>query len=143
MRIHLFWIVALLLIVASCTAVPLPEPTATAVIPPKQPEPSRPRVGGEVSGVPDGTLVTIHIRTPEGWEARTGKGPSPGPWEAVVTEASGLDYIVTAEAEGYISQPISYTIHISGDTAYVVRDSQVTDEEAIHLDFHFAPKDSP
>jgi len=60
-----------------------------------------------------------------------------------VTEASGLDYIVTAEAEGYISQPISYTIHISGDTAYVVRDGQVTDEEAVHLDFLFVPKDSP
>jgi hypothetical protein len=60
-----------------------------------------------------------------------------------VTEASGLDYIVTAEAEGYISQPISYTIHISGDTAYVVREGQVTNEEAVHLDFHFIPKDSP
>lgn len=143
MRIHLFWIVTLFLIVVSCTAVPPPEPTATAVIPPKQPEPSRPRVGGEVSGVTDGTLVTIHIRTPEGWEARTGKGPFPGPWEAVVTEASGFDYIVTAEAEGYISQPISYTIHISGDTAYIVRDGQVTDEEALHLNFHFVPKDAP
>jgi len=48
-----------------------------------------------------------------------------------------------AEAEGYMSQPIGYTIHISGDTAYVVRNGQVTDEEAIHLDFHFVPKDSP
>jgi len=135
--------VTLLLIVVSCTAVSLPEPTATSEIPPKQPEPSRPRVGGEISGVPDGTLVTIHIRTPKGREAYTVEGPSPGPWEAVVTEASGLDYIVTAEAEGYVSQPISYTIHISGDAAYVVRDGRVTNKEAVHLDFHFVPKDSP
>ena len=120
-----------------------PEPTTTVVIPPKQPEPSRPRVGGEISGVPDGTLVTIHIRTPKGWDARTVKGPFPGRWESVVTIASGTDYVVTAEAEGYVSQPVSYTIHISGDTAYVVRDGQVTDEEAVHLDFHFLPKDSP
>jgi len=60
-----------------------------------------------------------------------------------VHKAGGFDYIVTAEAEGYISQPISYTIHINGDTAYVVRDGQVTDEEAVHLDFHFVLKDSP
>jgi len=60
-----------------------------------------------------------------------------------VTEAGGLDYIVTTEVEGYISQPISYTIHISGETAYVVRNGRVTNEEAVHLDFHFVPKDLP
>lgn len=80
-----------------------PEPTATTVIPPKQPEPSRPRVEGEISGVPYGTLVTVHIRTPEGWEAHTVEGLFPGHWETVVTIASGTDYMVTAEAEGYVS----------------------------------------
>lgn len=143
MRTYLLQIIGLALILASCTASPLPEPTVTSEIPQKQPEPSRPLVRGEISGLPDSTLVTIHIRTPQGREAYTIGGPAPGPWEAVVTEASGLDYIVTAEAEGYISQPISYTIHISGDTAYVMRDGQVTDEETVHLDFHFTPKDSP
>lgn len=143
MRIYLLRIISLALILASCTASPLPGPTVTSEIPRKQPEPSRPLVRGEISGLPDGTLVVIHIRTLQGREAYTIGGPSPGPWEAVVTEASGLDYIVTAEAEGYISQPISYTIHISGDTAYVVREGQVTNEEAVHLDFHFIPKDSP
>jgi len=142
MRIHLSWMPTLLLIVVSCTVIPSPRPIVTPEIPQKQPEPSRPLVKGEILGLPDGTIVTIHIRTPKGREAYTVGGPSPGPWEAVVTEASGLDYIVTAEAEGYISEPVSYTIHISGDTAYVVRDGQVTDEEAIHLDFHFVPKDS-
>ncbi len=133
-------------IVIGCTTPPSllpPEPTATPIIPPKQPEPSRPRVGGEISGISDGTLVTVHIRTPEGWEAHTIKGPFPGLWESVVTEASGTDYIVTAETGGYISQPISYTIHISDDTAYVVRDGEVTNEEALHLDFHFVPERSP
>lgn len=129
-------------VVIGCTAL-TPKPTTTPTIPPKRPEPIRPQVGGEVSGVSEGTLVTIHIRTLNGWEAHTIKGPFPGLWESVVTEASGTDYTVTAEAERYISQPISYTIHISGDSAYVVRDGEVTDEEALHLDFHFAPEDSP
>jgi len=65
MRIHLFWTVTLLLIVGSCTVVSPPGPTATPEIPPKQPEPSRPLVGGEISGLPDGTIVTIHICTPK------------------------------------------------------------------------------
>ena len=140
MMILLAWIVI------GCTT-PLsslpPEPTLTPTILPKQPEPSRPLVKGKISGLPDSTLVTIHIRTPKRREAHTIGGPSTGSWEAVVTEASGLDYIVTVEAEGYVSQPISYTIHISGDTAYVVRDGEATDEEALHLDFHFAPERSP
>lgn len=143
MRIHLSRMLPLLLIVVGCTVTPTPGPTVTSEIPQKQPEPSQPLVRGRISGLPGGTIVTIHIRTPKGQEAYTVGGPSPGPWEAVVTEASGLDYIVTAEAEGYVSQPVSYTIHMSGDTAYVVRDSQVTDEEAVHLDFHFVPKDAP
>lgn len=143
MRIFVFVTMTLLFwVVTGCTVL-TPEPTTTPTIPPKQPEPARPRVGGEISGVPEGALTTVHIRTSNGWEARTIKGPFPGFWESVVTEASGTDYIVTAEAEGYISQPISYTIHISGDTAYVVRDGEVTDEEAFHLDFYFVLEHSP
>ena len=63
-----------------------------------------------------------------------------GTWQAVVTDASGLDYIITAEAEGYVSAPISYTIHLEGLSAYLVENEQVTDQEASHLDFRFAPK---
>jgi hypothetical protein len=77
------------------------------------------------------------------WEAHTVKGPFPGPWEAIVTEASGADYIVTAEAEAYVSHPISYTIHLSGTMAYMVEDDHVTFNEALHLDFYFEPANSP
>ena len=118
-------------------------PTATYEIPKKQPEPSRPLVKGEISGIPDDTLVTIRIETLNGWDAVTAYGRLSSTWKAVVTEASGLDYYVTAEAEGYVSQPESYMFHLSGETAYLVRDGQVTDEEAIHLDFHFVPSQSP
>ena len=144
MRAYAFVIIIVLAcVVISCTTLSSSQPTITSVIPTKQPEPSRPLVEGEISGVSDGTLVTMHVRTPEGREAHTVKGPFPGSWEAVVTESSGLDYIVTAEAEEYVSQPISYTIHISGDTAYVVRDGELTDEEAVHLDFHFVLEHLP
>jgi len=106
----------------------------------KQPIPSRPLVSGDISGLPSNVSTTIYVRTLKGWETRKVKLPTPDRWKVVVTEASGVDYIVSAEAEGYVSQPISYTIRIEGDTAYVVQDGQVTDEEAIHLDFHFVPK---
>jgi hypothetical protein len=63
-----------------------------------------------------------------------------GIWQAVVTDASGVDYTVTAEAEGYVSAPISYTIHLEGLEAFLVENGQITDQEALHLDFHFEPK---
>jgi hypothetical protein len=52
----------------------------------------------------------------------------------------GVDYIVTADADGYVSAPVSYTIHLEGLAAYLVENGQLTDQEASHLDFHFEPK---
>jgi len=123
----------------SCTVVP----TATPPIPTKQPEPGRPLVRGQIAGVADDVLVTIHVHTPSRWEAGTFTRLGSGLWQAVVTEASGVDYIVTAEAEGYVSTPISYTIHLSGMVAYMVEGGQITTNEALHLDFHFEPAGPP
>lgn len=109
----------------------------------KRPIPDRPLIGGQISGVSNDVVVTIRVHTLAGQEVLWGTRLGTGSWKVVITKAGGADYVVTAEAEGYISQPISYTIHIRGDTAYVVRNGQVTDEEAIHLDFYFVPKDSP
>jgi hypothetical protein len=117
--------------------------TVTPKILPKQPEPGRPLIGGEISGVLDNALVTIHVRTPEGWESHSITRPGNGPWETVVTDASGVDYIVIAQAEGFVSTPISYSIQLIGTTAYVVEDGQVTTTEAINLDFHFTPITTP
>jgi hypothetical protein len=50
---------------------------------------------------------------------------------------------MTAEATGYSSNPVSYTIHLSGTTAYLVEDGQTTAKEALRLDFHFARSGSP
>lgn len=115
------------------------NPIGTPTISPKQPEPGRPLVAGEISGVLDNTLVTIHVQTPEGWESLWGTQRGNGPWEAIVTDASGIDYVVTAEAEGFVSDPISYTIHLEGMTAYMVENGQIASKEAVHLDFHFDP----
>ncbi len=109
----------------------------------RQPIPERPLIGGQISGLPNDVAATIRVYTLAGQEVLWGKQLGAGSWKVVITEAGGVDYVVTAEAERYISQPISYTIHISGDTAYVVYDSEVTDEEALHLDFHFMPEHSP
>ena len=106
----------------------------------KQPEPQRPLVSGNVSGVSEETLVTIHVKTLAGWEARTGTMMGNGIWESVVTDAAGVDFIVTADAEEYVTTPISYTIHLEGLTAYLVENGKITDQEASHLDFHFEPR---
>lgn len=142
MRIRILCIVIVTLILANCTGVPRLVPTLTPESPSKQPEPSYPRIAGQFSGLPTEALVTINIQTLAGRRAVWGTRQGNGFWESVVTEASGTDYIVTAEAEGYLSQPSSYTIHLNGDTAYVMRNGQITDEEALQLDFHFVPEDS-
>jgi hypothetical protein len=111
----------------------MPTPTADG----KQPEPQRPLIGGQFSGLAAGTLVTIHVCTPSGHETLWGTRRGSGPWESIVTDVDGVDYVVTAEAEGYLVSPPSYTIHLSGTVAYVVEGGQVTTEEALDLDFDF------
>lgn len=133
MRIYVsIFLIFLAVCSSSCTTSPV-----------KQPIPDRPLIGGQILGLPNDVVVTIRVHTLAGREVVWGTRLGPGSWKFVITKASGVDYVVTAEAEDYVSQPVSYTIHISGDTAYVVRDGQVTDEEAVRLDFHFVPKDSP
>jgi hypothetical protein len=133
-------VIALLtIIITSCRALPTKTPNPTATNQPKQPEPNQPRILGEISGVLDDTLITIHVQTPKGWEARTITRQGDGIWESIITDASGIDYIITAEANGYASVPISYTIHLEGMTAYMVENGQITSKEAVHLDFHFDP----
>jgi len=133
MRASFLWTVMLfVLIVGGCAVTPVT----------KQPEPQRPLFQGMISGLSDDVLVTIRISDAfSGREVNRGTRPGNGLWEAVVT-STGVDYIVTAEAEGYISSPLSYTVHISDDIAYVV-EGQATTNEALHLDFHFEPISLP
>jgi hypothetical protein len=142
MRAFLSLVILIIVALSGCGTLPDITPATSTPTQPfrKQPEPQRPLVSGEISGVSEDTLVTFHVRTPTGREALTGTMMGNGIWQAVVTDASGVDYSVTAEAEGYVSAPVSYTIHLEGLTAYLVENGQVTDREASNLDFHFEPK---
>ncbi len=154
MRINLFLTVIAILLITSCTGTPIPTPTSTTIAipsitiptnatPSKQPEPQSPLIGGQISGLSDNTLLTIHVKTPNGREAIYGTQRGNGYWETVVTDASGFDYVVTVEAAGYECSPISYTIHLNDTKVYVVEAGQITDNEAIHLDFLFTLPSSP
>lgn len=132
-------IVLLTIVITGCGTMPTTTPNPTATIPPKQPEPNRPRILGEISGILNDTLITIHVQTLKGWEARSITRQGNGVWESIVTDASGIDYIVTAEANGYASVPINYRIHLDGMKAYMVEDDQITTKEAVHLDFRLDP----
>ena len=142
MRTFLSIITLLIITLSSCNILPVVTPTTPTPTQGfrKQPEPQQPLVSGDVSGVSEGTLVSIHVRTFAGWESHTVNRMGDGTWQAVVTDASGVDYIITAEADRYVSAPISYTIHLEGLAASLVENGQLTDQEASHLDFHFEPK---
>jgi hypothetical protein len=133
----------LVIIVAGCINFPTDalNPVATPTIPPKQPEPRSPLIGGNISGLPDDALVTIHVQTSEGWEALWGTRQGNGTWEAVVTNTSGVDYIVTAEADGYTSTPGKYLIRLVDNVANVVENGRNTFRQASDLDFHFIHTD--
>jgi len=143
MRILLLSVASLIIVsLAGCgflRDITAPTPTPTPGFR-KQPEPQRPLVWGEVSGVRTDMLITVHIKSIAGREAHAVTRRGSGIWQAVVTDASGLDYIITAEAEGYISEPISYTIHLEGEIAYLVENGSVSDKEAVGLDFRFELK---
>ena len=113
---------------------PTPKPTPTTFI--RQPIPFGPSIGGEVSGLLNSNdLVTTHLYDAIGHEVSYGTRSGNGPWELVLTTiVPNTEYIVSAEASGYSSQPITYTVSIGsqGDPAAKI----VSD-----LDFHFTPHD--
>jgi hypothetical protein len=59
-------------------------------------------------------------------------------WAMTLRRGVGLDYSITAKADGYISTPISYTVHLSGTQAFITDHGIVTSAPADHLDFQFA-----
>ena len=143
MRVSILLMIMLLgMITVSCTVIPAPISTATPSIPTRQPIPGQPLVKGQLSGLPNNILATIYVRSPSGQVVLWGERGN-GAWEFVVTEADGANKIISAEAKGYVSQPISYTINVSGTTAYLVEGGQITDKEAMNLDFHFASVSPP
>jgi len=125
------------IILAGCLRLPTLTPTITPTEFIRQPEPQQPLIFGNITGVPEGIPVRIYLRTPKGWEAVIVNREGSGKWETVVTDGSGVDYIVTAEALDFISTPISYSIHLEDIKVYLLENGVITDKEAVNLDFHF------
>ena len=133
-------VIIVVIALAGCMRLSTSVPTITPTIFKKQPEPQQPLIFGDISGVPDGILVSVHMQTTKGWEAVIVNREGSGKWETVVTDASGVDYIVTAEAPDFVSTPISYSIHLEDMKVYLVDNGKVTNKEAVNLDFHFEPR---
>jgi hypothetical protein len=145
MIIKFYSIIIIILMITGCSVRPSPAPTykPLSTFPSKQPEPQRPIIEGRISGLPNNTLLTIHVKTLIGKEAIYLTQAVNSHWEIVITSASGVDYIITAEAAGYTSTPQNYTIHLSDTTVYIVDEGQITENEAINLDFLFTPSNLP
>ncbi|MFN2302453.1 MAG: hypothetical protein ACK2TV_01855 [Anaerolineales bacterium] len=139
----ILFIGTLLVIMASCNVFHddlIGNPTETAPFI-KQPEPHEPLVQGTITGLAADELFTLLIL---GVGSERGTGHGNGPWEAVISNArDGERYIVTVEVSGYISTPESYTIIVKEKIAYLVKNEQITSEEAKNLDFHFTSLATP
>jgi hypothetical protein len=136
MRITISLLIGFVLaITAGCTITPTATPTVIPSISSKQPIVEGPIIRGRISGLPQNGYATINVRSSSNQIRESGKRGN-GDWE-FAAPFSSEDLIVTAAAEGYVSKPISYTIHLDGMIAYVVEGGQVTANEAKHLDFDF------
>jgi len=126
------------------TDTPIMTPKAATLQPePHRPEPHEPQIVVSFSGLKDDTLARIFFRTPSGDEPLRGSHPGNGEMDVILPEQQGTKYIVIAEAEGYVSNPISYTIQISGTLVYPVENSQIASSEVLILEFQFEPISTP
>lgn len=140
MRVRLFCLIGTIFLITGCLGTPTPTitPTATNVNATKQPILPGIPIKGQLSGLSADVKATISIyllstsNQPTVW-ARRGNGD----WELTVSP-NYQTYQVIAEAEGYVVTPISYMIQLDNMKAFIVENGQVTDKEAIHLDFSFA-----
>jgi hypothetical protein len=138
----------LLITLASCDGiaadVPIASPEASTQQPePLRPEPQEPHIVVFFSGLDENALVRIYIHTLSGDTPLTGSHPGNGEMKLVLPEHQGVTYIVSAEAEGYVSDPIRYTIQLSGTNFYLVENGQKTSSEVQSLKFQFKPIFTP
>jgi hypothetical protein len=148
---HINWLrvpeaifVLLLIALTSCGSV-ITRPvistgeTITQQPEPLRPEPQEPHVIVSFYGLNENALGRLYFRTLSGDTPLTGSHPGNGEMRVVLPENQGVIYIVTAEAEGYVSSPISYTIQLSGTNFYLVEHGQITSNKVSNLKFQFKP----
>lgn len=116
------------------------EGSSLLAVPPSLPEPASPSVNGSISGLLNDDRAAVRVCSQEDMADGSGGERTNGLWEMVITRNSiGIKYYtVTAEAEGYSSQPSHYSIATDCKTAYILRDDKIG-EEAADLDFKFIP----
>ena len=122
--------------------------TATPEAPTQQSEPHRlepqePHIFVSFSGLDETAIGYVYFRTLSGHTPVWGSRPGNGEKRVVLPERQGVIYVVTAEAEGYVSDPISYTIQLSGTRFYLVENGQITSNAVSKLDFQFKPINTP
>lgn len=104
---------------------------------PRKQEPMYPIFGGTIYGVPDDILVTKNIlEVDTNWRVNHSEQFGSGPWQTVVT-AKCFPCVVTAEADGYISHPTSYTVNVVDGIAYIFNDGHLEGMGAVFLNFYF------
>jgi hypothetical protein len=136
-------IMILVFFLVSCQGFPIATPTPTYIVSTKAPEPTGSMIGGEIFGVLDDTIVYIRVYLPDGWQRSWSARSGNGPWLGDIAGTSETDCTVTADAEGFICTPTSYSIRLVGLSAYLVEDGRLTDIEALQLDFHCEPIVTP
>jgi len=110
---------------------------------PLKPEPQEPHIFVSFSGLDNSALGRIFFRTLSGETPLTGSHPGNGEIRVVLPEREGVIYIVSAEAEGYVSDPISYSIQLAGTDFYLVENGQITLNKVTGLKFQFKPMITP
>jgi len=116
------------------------EDNSLLAVPSSLPAPGGPSVNGQVSGLLNSDRVIIQMSPQEDIGNVALAEVGNGPWELVVMVNSiGTKYYtVTADAEGYRTQPPHYTIAADCQSAYIVREGEI-EEEAVDLDFKLIP----
>jgi hypothetical protein len=103
---------------------PTRAPTSSPVYITQIPDPSRqppgaygPIISGSLSGLPDNIYARVSVTLPSGGPISISFSKN-GFWQAHVS-SYGETYIVKAEVEGYISDPVNYTIKLIDGKPYV------------------------
>ena len=137
------------LLLVMYAGVPAGEGAELPPSPPPQVAPPRcPSLNGQITGVAEDMEVIIQVRRLSGelrfqYPSRVGNGYWGVVGGQVPVPEDVQEYVVTAEAASYVSEPPRYTIRVQGCTLTVLETWQVTTADPRHLDFHFRPATSP
>lgn len=141
--------IMLVISLVNCDGITTVTPSETHETPTKQLDPllrlipQEPHIFVSFSGLDKSVIGYFCFRTLSGQVPISGSNLGDGEMRVVLPDHQGEIYIVFAEAEGYVSHPISYTIQLSGKNYFLVENSQITSNEVSGLKFQFKPIVTP